>query len=134
MKVARRAEISLIGKIRSLSHLKRVDRFRHQPIQVSIALTVGVSAHVDRHAVDVDRQVGAVIQVVATQEILVGFTFAAVLRDNQTGNSLQDFTRAGHRTRVQLGPGYGYLACHVRLTLRARSHIGGAGHRRGRPA
>lgn len=91
---------------------------------------MSMGTHVDRHVVDIDRQIGAVIQVVATQEILIGFALAAVLRDDQAGNGLQNFTRPGHRARVQLGAGYGHLARHVRLNSRTRSHIGGAGSRR----
>ena len=35
---------------------------------------MGMAGHVDRHAVDADRQVGAVIEIKAAQEILVGFS------------------------------------------------------------
>jgi hypothetical protein len=42
-----------------------------------------MGAHVDRYVINRDRQVGTVIEVVASQKILVGFTLAAMLRDDQ---------------------------------------------------
>jgi hypothetical protein len=47
-----------------------------------------VGTHVDRHVDDRDRQIGAVVEIVAAQEILVGFALARVLRDDQTRRSL----------------------------------------------
>ena len=100
--IAGRAEVALVGEIRSLANLDRIDRFRHQPVQIRITLAMSMGAHIDRHVVDPDRQVGAVIEIVAAQEILVGFALAAVLRHDQAGHGLQDFPGARDRTRVEL--------------------------------
>ena len=61
----------------------------HQEVQVGITLSVRMRAHVDRHVVDEDRQIGAVVEIVAAEEILVGFALAAVLRDDQPGHGFQ---------------------------------------------
>jgi hypothetical protein len=61
-----------------------------------------VSAHVDRHAVDRDSQISAVIEIEAAQKILVGLAVAAVLRDDQAGYDFERLSGAGKRTRIDL--------------------------------
>ncbi len=132
MEIAGRRKITLIGKVRALSDIEDVDGLRHQPIKVRIALTMGMGAHVDRHIVDPDRQIGAMIEIIAAQEILIGFALAAVLRDDQSGHGLQKFSGAAHWARIQLLAGHAGLAGHFRLADRSRTDIGcaGAGCRR----
>jgi hypothetical protein len=81
----------------------RSDKVEEGTIEVSIALPMGMRAHVDRHVVDIDRHIGAVVEIVTTQEVLVGFALAAVLRDDQSGRRLKDFARARHGPRIDLG-------------------------------
>ena len=50
-----------------------------QEVEIRVALAVRVRRHVDRHAGDRRREVGAVIEVEAAQEVLVGLALAAVL-------------------------------------------------------
>ena len=103
----------------------RIDRFRHQPVQIRIALAMGMGAHIDRHVVDPDRHVGAVIEIVAAQKILVGFALAAVLGHDQAGHRFQYFPRTRHRTRVEFFAGHRHLARHVRAPRPApRRHSG----------
>ena len=64
-----------------------------------------MGAHIDRHIVDPDRHVGAVIEVVAAQEILVGFALAAVLRHDQAGDRLEYFPGPRDRPCVELVAG-----------------------------
>ena len=101
VEAAGRGEIAFVGEVRSLANVDRADRFRHQPVQVGVALAVRVGAHVDRHVVDGDRQVGAVVEIVAAQEILVGFALAAVLRHDQARHGFEHFARARDRPRVE---------------------------------
>ena len=61
-----------------------------------------MGAHVDRHVVDSDREIGAVVEIVAAQEILVGFALAGVLGHDQPGHGFQHFARPRHRPRVEL--------------------------------
>ena len=96
-------EIAFVGEIRALADVDRAYQFRNQEIQVGIALAVGVGAHVDRHAVDRDRQIRAVVQIKAAQKILVGFALAAVLGDDQPGHDLERFGGARKRPGIDLG-------------------------------
>ena len=45
--------------------------------------------HVDGHAVDLDGEIGAVIEVEATQKILIGFALAGMLGHDQSRHHLQ---------------------------------------------
>jgi hypothetical protein len=51
--------------------------------------------HVDRHVVDVDRHVGAVIGIEAAQEVLVRLATARVLHHHQPRRDAQDVLHAG---------------------------------------
>ena len=64
-----------------------------EEVQVGIALAVRVRAHVDRHAIDKGRQIGAVIEIDAAQEVLIGFPLSAVDRDHETGHGFQQLGR-----------------------------------------
>ena len=63
-------------------------------IEIGIPLTVRVGAHVDRHLVERDVDIGAVIEVEAAQEILVGFTLPTVLGRDQPGHELEYFAHS----------------------------------------
>jgi len=49
---------------------------------------VRVRAHIDGHAVDVNGEVSAVVEVEAAQEVLIGFALATVLRNDQPRHCL----------------------------------------------
>ena len=89
MRRAGRREIALLGKIRPLAEGDPVDQLGDQEIEIGVALAVGMGSHVDRHAADVGREIGAVVEVEAAQEILVGLTVAGMLGDDQAGHHLQ---------------------------------------------
>ena len=89
MQRADRGEVAFVGEVGALAHVHRADQFGDQEIEIGIALAVRVRAHVDRHVVDVDREIGAVVEIVAAQEILVGFALAGVLRDDQAGHGFE---------------------------------------------
>ena len=91
---AGRGEVALVGEVRPLADADRADQFGNEEVQVRIALAVAMGAHVDRHAVDRDGEIGAVVEVEAAQEILVRFAFAAVLGDDQAGRRFQHFAGA----------------------------------------
>ena len=127
MKVADRTEVAFVGKIWAFAHIHGVDRFRHQPVQVRISLPVRMGTQVDGYVIDTDRHVGAVIEIVAPQKILVGFAFAAVLAHDEPRDSLENFAWARDRARVERFTGNRGLARHARLALGSRTHIRRAG-------
>ena len=73
--------------------------------------------HVDGHAVDLDGEIGAVVEIEAAQKILVGFAFAGMLGDDQSRHHLQRLAGAGEGLRVHLraadGHGAGGGGLHV---------------------
>ena len=120
VQIADRREVAFVGKIRSLANLERVDRFGHQPVQIRIALPMRMGAHIDRDIIDPDRQVGAVVEVVAAQEILVGFALPAMLGHDQAGDRLEYFPRPRDRPCVERFTGHRHLARHIWLARQAR--------------
>ena len=63
---------------------------------------MAVAGQVHRHARDGRAEVGAVIEVEATQEVLVGLAVTGMLRDDQAGHDLQQLAGAQARTVLQL--------------------------------
>src|SRR5262245_35943032 len=82
----------------------RLHELRDQEVDVCVALAVAVGAHVDRHAVDRDGEIGAVVEIKATQEILVGLALARVLGHDQAGRRFEEFARPRHRLRLEALP------------------------------
>jgi hypothetical protein len=72
MQVAGVGEISDVGEVRSLADLHPGERFGDKKVQVGIALAVGIGRQIDRHVVPEDRQVGAMVEIIAAQIVLVG--------------------------------------------------------------
>ena len=96
--------------------------------------------HVDGHAVDADREIRAVIEVEAAQEILVGFTLAGMLGDDQARHDFQRFADAQERDGVHLlareadGAGGSRLkGCGLVGGIARRDAAGAGGSRLGRP-
>jgi hypothetical protein len=78
----------------------------------AVALAVAMRRHVDRQAVDAGREVGAVVEVEAAQEVLVGLAVARVLRDDEAGHELEHLARAqGGAALQQLGADHALRGC-----------------------
>ena len=124
-------EIAFVGVIRAFLHLDRVEQFRHQEIEIGIALPMPVRAHVERHAIEEQREIGAVIELKAAQKILVGFALAAVLRDDETGHDFQRLCRPVERLVIHLCAGERHRARRRRVCGDWKTRYGG-GDDRGR--
>ena len=120
---SRRPEISDVGAVWSLGVVDLLDKLGDDEVEVAIALAVAVGPQIDRHAVDEGREVRAMIEVEAAQEILVGLAAARVLGCDQTGNDFKQLADAldGPVVEVDLAD----------LTLRRR--CGNADQVRGAP-
>ena len=68
--------------------------------------------HVGRHAIDIDRHVSAVIEIVAAQEVLVRLALAAVLGDDQAWNGFEHLAWTRRRTLVDRIAADAHLARH----------------------
>ena len=67
--------------------------------------------HIERHAVERELEISAMIELEAAKLILIGLALAAVLRDHETGNrGLQRLARTTKRNRVDLLAGGEQLA------------------------
>jgi len=89
-----------------------VHELRNDPIEVHIALAVGVRGQINGDAIDTRGKVGAMVEIKATQEILIGFPAATVLRHGDAGDDFQDFAWAEHWP--------GFELCLAHPTLRGR--------------
>src|SRR5262249_55262604 len=78
------------------------DEFWNQKMEISKALSMAVAHHVDGNAVDEKRNIGAVIGVEATQEVLVGFPASRVLDGEEPGDCLDDIGGPEPRTKLEL--------------------------------
>ena len=86
-------KVTHIRVIGSFAERHIVDELRNDKIQVHIALAMAVCGEIHWHTIDARRKIGAMVQVKAAQEILIGFACAAVLRDCYTRDNLQHFAR-----------------------------------------
>jgi hypothetical protein len=110
----RRREVAVLREIRAFPIVDLLDDLGDQEVEVCVALAVRVGGHVERHAFDPGREVGAVVEVEAAQEILVGLAVARMLRDHAARHRLQHFAGAQQR---QVGEA---LAAHPALRGRVR--------------
>jgi hypothetical protein len=87
-------KIADIGEVRTLAIVDPLDQFGDQEIEVEIALAMPVRRHVDRHAIDKAGEIGAMIEIEAAKEILVGLAAARMLRGDDAGHVLDQFADA----------------------------------------
>jgi hypothetical protein len=87
-------KIADIRIVRALPEGDVVNEFRDDPIEVHIALTMGVRGEIDGYAINKTGKICAMVQIETAQKILIGFPGATVLRHGYAGNNLQDFSRA----------------------------------------
>ena len=95
-------EVAEPRRVRALVDIDGRHRLRDQEVGVGVALAVAVARHVDRDAVGVDRDVGAVIGVEPADEVLIGLSAAGVLRHHQAGDLAQDVGHLGARAVLQV--------------------------------
>ena len=83
---ARRVEVPIFGEVRPLQNIDHLHRFRDHEVEVRIALAMGVAPQVHGQPVDEQRQIGAVVGVEASDQILLGLAAPLVLGDDQAGD------------------------------------------------
>ncbi len=112
---ARQREVADVRAIGALAVVHALDHFGDQPVQVEVTLAVAVRAQVHRHVVDVGREVGAVVEVEAAQEVLVRLAAARVLGGDQAGDDFEQLGHAEQGAHGQVGAADGALARRGRL-------------------
>nr|WP_255615653.1 hypothetical protein [Polymorphobacter sp. PAMC 29334] len=106
-------KIADIRPVGPLGVVDRINEFRDDEIDVSEALSVRVRPHVDRHTVDELGEVGAVIEVEAAQEILVGLAAARMLRSDETWDDFEQFADPLNRTIFEVDLSDCPLGCRI---------------------
>ena len=99
---AGRRKVALPDEVRTLRDLHALDHFGNDEVRVAEALTVGVRHHVDRYAVDRERQIRAVVGIEATHEILVRLPAARVLHQHESRRYAQDVLHAPDRPQLEI--------------------------------
>ncbi len=84
-----RGEIAELHEIRPLESFDELDGLRDQEMKIGITLAVGVAAQVHRQTIDEECDVGAVIGIEASEQILFRLAAALVLADDEAGNQTQ---------------------------------------------
>ncbi len=98
----RRGEVALAGEVGPFAVGEPAHDLGDHEVGVGVALAVAVRAHVDGHAIDGDGQIGAVVEIEAAQEVLVGFALAAVLRHDQPRHGFEHLAGAVGGARLQV--------------------------------
>ena len=88
---------------------------------------MGMGRQIDWHVVPKRSQVGAVIEIVAAQVILIGLPGVGMLDNGEPGRRFEDFSRMGHRARVEVLAGNDHLARHLRDNGSSTGHVGSTG-------
>ena len=114
MGICSRAKVADIRVIRAFLEIHPLHKLRDDGVHVRVALAVRVRRQVKRHIVEENGDICAVVEIEAAKKILVGLAAAGVLRDDETGNRLQNFSRTKNRTILDfrcahrsLGAGFG---------------------------
>src|SRR5262249_37590342 len=88
--------------VRPLPEGDIINELWNDPIQIHIALAVGMGGEIDGYAIDKTGEIRAMIEIEAAQKILIGFPGATVLRHNHARHDFQDFPRPEKRPGFEL--------------------------------
>src|SRR5579883_154098 len=126
-----RAIVANVGVIRTFFEIDPLHKLRDHRVHVRVALAVRVRRQVQRHIVEENGEIRAVVKIEAPQEILVGLPAAGVLSDDESRNRLQNLSRTQNRAILDLfcahrslGAGIGNTDKVVLSTL----HVHGGAH------
>ncbi len=97
-----RTVIAHVRVIRAFLVIQPLHEFRDDGVHVGVTLAMRVRRQIERHVVEENGEVRAVIEIEAAQEILVRLSAAGVLRDDDAGNGFQNFARAQNGTFLNL--------------------------------
>ena len=102
MKVAGVIEVADVGPVRSFADIQSAHGFGNEPVEIGVALAMGVGRQIDRYVVPECCQVGAVIEIPAAQVILIGLAGVGVHDHHQAGCRFEDFARPRDRPSVEI--------------------------------
>ncbi len=120
-------EVSHVGEVRPFADIHATDCFRNEEVEIGVALPMGMGRQIDRHVVDERGHVGAVVEIVAAQVILIGLAAVGMLDRDEAGRRFDDLAGTRDRTRVKVRAGDRHLTRQLRHDRRAARHVGRAG-------
>ena len=88
---------------------------------------MGVGRQIDRDVVPENRQIGAMVETVAAQIVLVRLAGARMLDDGEAGRGFEDFRVRCHRTGIEVRARDRHLARQLRYWRCTAGNIGSAG-------
>jgi len=99
---ADRGEVPFGRIVRAFGVVNIGCKFRNQEVQIRVALAMRMRGLVYRNLVNKRGEIGAVVQVVAAQQKLVGFPLSAVYGDDEARNGLEQLagTKGGHERQL----------------------------------
>src|SRR5262249_29525135 len=103
-------EITLVGEIWPLLELNTADELGNEKTGIGVPVRVRAGRRVDRHARDGRGEVGAVVEVEATEIVLIRLALATMLADDEPRYRLEHFARTHHGARRELSGRDGSLA------------------------
>ena len=96
-------KVSEVGAVGPFAVIDAVDDLGDQSVDIQITLTMPVAAEVQRYVVQQSGEVGAVVQIKAAQEVLVGLAAAGVLSGDEARNHFQQLGHPQQRADRQVG-------------------------------
>ncbi len=130
--ISRRAIVADFGVIRTFLGIHPLHKLRDDGVHVRVPFAVRVRRQVQRHTVEENGEIRAVVEIEAAKKILVGLAAAGVLRDDETGKRLQNLSRAKKRTIFEFLCAHRYLAGGIGNSdevIRSALHLNGGAHR-----
>ena len=86
-------------------------------MQIGVALAMRVAHHVDGNAVDVNREISAMVGVKSAEKNLIGLAAAVVLSEYQSGHQPQHIGRRSERAKLEVACPKRLLGCCRRRLL-----------------
>src|SRR3974377_1499868 len=93
MGISSRTIVADISGVRAFLVIHPLHKLRDDGVHVRVPLAVRVRRQVQRHTIEENGKICAVVEIEAAKKILVGFSTARVLSDGDTGNRFQNSSR-----------------------------------------
>ena len=91
-------EVTGVGEVGAFLKFDSLDDLGNDEIQVHITLSMGMGAEINWHAIEVGREIRAMIEVDAAQEVLIRLAGAAVLRGDHARHDFYQLGNSGQRS------------------------------------
>src|SRR5207237_5241927 len=91
-----RRKVSFVRVVRAFPIVNMVDQLGNQKIEVGVALAVAMARQIYRHAVHMHGEIGAVMQIEDSEEVMICLAAVAVMRYDNYGDGLYHLCGSRH--------------------------------------